>query len=91
MVFTREDIRVKFLSAESKPIKVNLGHKKRSHLPNRFVKNRCLVNRINYIKQRNYFISLLRKTKKEYYGNLNERDVADNEEFWKTVKPLLSF
>ena len=25
-----------------------------------------------------------------YYGNLNERDIADNKNFWKTVKPFLS-
>ena len=34
--------------------------------------------------------SLLRKTKKRYYGNLNEKFVSDNKLFWKTVKPLLS-
>ena len=30
------------------------------------------------------------KTKKQYYANLNEKDVADNKKLWKTVKPLLS-
>ena len=25
-----------------------------------------------------------------YYGNLNEKDITDNKEFWKTVKPFLS-
>ena len=25
-----------------------------------------------------------------YYGNLNEWDIADNKNFWKTVKPFLS-
>ena len=28
------------------------------------------------------------KTKKDYYGNLNEKDVIDDKKFWKTVKPL---
>ena len=32
----------------------------------------------------------MRKTKKDYYGNLNEKDVIDNKKFWRTVKPLLS-
>ena len=32
----------------------------------------------------------MRKTKKDYYGNLNEKDVIDNKKFWKTVKPLFS-
>ena len=54
------------------------AHKKRSHLRNRFLKNRCPVNRINYIKQNNCCVSLLRKTKNEYSANINEKDVADN-------------
>ena len=33
----------------------------------------------------------MRKTKEDYYGNLNEKDMIDNNKrFWKTVKPLLS-
>ena len=32
----------------------------------------------------------MRKTKKDYYENLNEKDVIENKKFWKTVKPLLS-
>ena len=32
----------------------------------------------------------MRKTKKDHYANLDEKDVADNKQFWKTVKPLLS-
>ena len=30
------------------------------------------------------------KLKKDHYANLNEKDVADNKRFWRTVKPLLS-
>ena len=65
------------------------AHSKRSHLRNRFLKNRCPVNRTNYIKLQNYCVSLLIKTKKEYDANLNEKDVADNKRFWKTGKSLL--
>ena len=43
-----------------------------------------------YTKQRNFCVSLLRKTKKRYYENLNIKFVVDNKLFWKTVKPLLS-
>ena len=32
----------------------------------------------------------LEKTKREFYGNINEKDVKDNKSFWKTVKPFLS-
>ena len=35
-------------------------------------------------------MSLLRRTKKEYYGNLDPRKIADNKTFWRTVKPFLS-
>ena len=34
--------------------------------------------------------SLLRKTIKDYYGNLNEKDAIDKKTFWKTVKPFFS-
>ena len=40
--------------------------------------------------QRNYCVSLLRKTKKEHYANLNVKDICDNLKFWNIVKPLLS-
>ena len=35
-------------------------------------------------------MSLLKKAKKEYYQNVEEKNVTDNERFWKTVKTLLS-
>ena len=33
---------------------------------------------------------LLKKAKKEYYQNLDGKNVIYNRKFWKTVKPLLS-
>ena len=35
-------------------------------------------------------MSLLKKAKQEYYQNLDEKNVIDNKQFCKTVKPLLS-
>ena len=35
-------------------------------------------------------VSLLRKPKKLYYSNLDEKKVTDNKTFWKTLKPFLS-
>ena len=32
----------------------------------------------------------MRKSKREYYENLNIKNVNDNKLFWKSVKPLLS-
>ena len=40
--------------------------------------------------QRNKCVSLLRKTKKAYYSNLNVKDVVDNKKFWKTIKSFFS-
>ena len=46
---------------------------KRSRLSNRFLKNESQENRMLYTQQRNYCVSLLRKTKIRYYANLNEK------------------
>ena len=51
---------------------------KKSRLRNIYVKNKTDTNRIAYMKQRNYCVSLLQKTKKYHYANLNEKVVADN-------------
>ena len=62
----------------------------RTRLRNNFLRNRSAENKRKYSKQRNYCVSLLRKTKKNYYNNLNEKKITDNKTFWKTVKPFLS-
>ena len=55
-----------------------------------YVKQRNYCVRTVYVKQRNYCVLLLRKTKEMYCSNVGEKNVTDNERFWKTVKPLLS-
>ena len=62
----------------------------RTRFRNKFLKNRNDENKKKYSKQRSYCVSFLRKTKKQYYGDLNEKNVLDNKKFWKTVKPFLS-
>ena len=65
------------------------AHMKRTRLRNCYLKKRSEQNRLPYVKQRrNYCVSLLRKTKKDYYANLNVKDIVDNEQFWRTIKPL---
>ena len=61
---------------------------KRTRLRNQFLKNRTDENESRCTKQRNYFVSILRKTKTHYYSNL-EKNVADNEAAWKIVKLFL--
>ena len=41
-------------------------------------------------KQRNYCMSLLRKSKTNYCANSDEKTMSDNKFFWKVIKPLLS-
>ena len=62
----------------------------RSRLRNKYLNDKSEENRLLYTQQRNKCVSLLRKTKTNYYGNLNEKDITDYKKFWKTVKPLLS-
>ena len=57
---------------------------------NIFLKNRREENKINYKKQRNLCVTVLRKSKREYYQNMSAENVCDNKKFWKAVKPLLS-
>ena len=61
----------------------------RRKLRNKFFKNRSNENKRNEVKQRNDCVSLLRKTKREYYSNLDEKNICDNKTFWKIVKPML--
>ena len=46
---------------------------KKSRLRNKYLNNNNEENRKLYAQQRNYCVSLLRKTKKVYYENLDER------------------
>ena len=62
---------------------------KRSRLCNKYVNDNNRENRKLYVQQRNYCVSLLRKTKKVYSENLDERKVSYNKLFWKTVEPLI--
>ena len=62
----------------------------RSKLKNHFNKCRTHENWCNYKTQRNYCVSLLRKTKQQYFKNLNLNDVTGNKTFWRTIKPYFN-
>ena len=62
----------------------------RSRLKNRFLQNPCEKNEINFKRQRNYCVNLLRKEKKKYYSKLNLDSVTNSKKFWKTIKPFFS-
>ena len=54
------------------------------------MKKRSDENRKLFCKQRNKWVSLLRKAKKVYFTSLSEKHITENKCFWKTVKPFLS-
>ena len=58
----------------------------RSKLRKKFLKSRLENDKKAYNKQRNKDVSLLRKTKKAYYSNLNVKGVVNDKKFWKTIK-----
>ena len=83
----------KYVRGNSKPFMnktLSQAIMQRTKLRNKFLKDPTEDNKISYTKQRNWCVSLLRKEKKEYFANLNEKDIIDNKNFWQTVKPFLS-
>ena len=53
----------------------------RTELRNKFLKDPSAANIFSYNKQRNWCVSLLRKGKKKYFPNLNEKDIIVNKKF----------
>ena len=69
---------------------LNKAIMQRSRLRNAYLKDKTRVPGIAYQKQRNVCVSILRKSKKCYYENLDTNNVTDDKTFWGTVKPLFS-
>ena len=74
------------------PFKTNYPPKaimKRSRLRHNFLNNRTGrgTNKTLYTKQKNYYVSPLKKSKKKYFAKLNEKYMLDNKFVWKTIKP----
>ena len=63
---------------------------KRTKTRNKYLKNNTLENKNDYKRMRNFCVSLVKKSKKEYYNNINTKNIIDNKKFWKTVKPMFS-
>ena len=60
----------------------------RTKLRNIFLKNRSEENKINYNKQKNLCLTILRKSKKEYYQHLSVENACCNKKLWKVVEPV---
>ena len=59
----------------------------KSKLKNIYNKKKTDVNWANYKKQQNFCVTLLWRTKKEYFQKLNVKSLPDNKKFGKTIKP----
>ena len=62
----------------------------RSILRSKFLKTKIEESKQRYSKQRNLCVTLLRKSKRNYFADLDSRILKDNGKFWKTVNPLYS-
>ena len=62
----------------------------RSKLRQKFLKERTSDSKHLYNRQRNLCVSLLRKTKGDYFKQLNNKVISDNNKFWQTISPLFS-
>ena len=85
-------LKKRYIQYNHKPFannEISKARSTRSRLRNRFLKNKSEENRKLLSKQRNKCVSLLRKSKKDYFANLNEKNITDNKRFWKTVKLFL--
>ena len=69
---------------------INKEIMKRSRLRNKFLNTKSDIDRKAYNKQRNLCVSLIRREKKNFFNNINTRDITNNKTFWKTVKPLFT-
>ena len=69
---------------------LNKAIMERSRLRNEYLKDKTRAARIAYKKQRNLCVSILRKSKKCYYENLDTENMTDNKKLGGTVKPLFS-
>ena len=62
----------------------------RSKLKRRYNLDRTTINFENYKKQRNTCVTLLRKSEKQYFNNIDVKNVTDNKKFSKTSRPKFS-
>ena len=56
-------------------------------LKRRYNLDRTPINFENYKKQLNFCVNLLRTSKKQYFNNIDVKNVTDNKMFWKTIRP----
>ena len=83
-------IKKKNLRFDNNPFMSRKAIMHRSTLKSIYNKKRADVSWAKYKKQRNFCVTLLRRTKKEHFQNLNVNDLQDTKKFWETIKPYFS-
>ena len=53
----------------------------RSRLRNKYLKEKSTDSKSAYDKQRNYWVNILRRTKKKYFANINSSSINDKNKF----------
>ena len=89
----RAPLKSKYLRSNHSPfMNKNISKAIMDHtrLRNKFLKSRSTESKLAYNKQRNYCVSLIRQTKRDYYNNLDHENISDNKSFWKYIKPFLT-
>ena len=62
----------------------------RSKLRQKFLRERTNDSKHLYNRQKKLCVSLLRKTKRHYFKQLNNKVISDNKKFWETISLLFS-
>ena len=86
-------IKSKYLRANQAPFmnkSISKAIMNRSKLRKRYLKNQNVENKFFYNRQRNFCVSLIRKTKKAYFNSIETDNIVNGKKFWQTVKPFLS-
>ena len=60
---------------------INKEIMKRSQLRNKFLNTKSDIDKKAYNKQRNLCVSLIRREKKNFFNNINTRDITNNKTF----------
>ena len=63
---------------------------RRSQLQTKYFKNKSQNDYLAFKKERNFCSKLYKKERKNYYNSLDIKNITDNKQFWKTIKPFLS-
>ena len=86
-------MKTKYIRANQSPFitkEIRKSIMKRTQLKNKYMKRKTFSNKAAYNRQRNICGYLIKKTKKQFYSNLNPAHICDNKTFWGIVKPFFT-